>query len=395
MLLLVFALSLLGAALISERLHRTILSTAVLFLVVGFLVGDEVLHLVVLDDQADVVEKLAEVALFVVLFTDGMRAGLGDLRRGWRLPGRALSVGFPLSVVVTAALAHWVAGLSWGPSFLIGAVLAPTDPVFAAAVVGREEVPHRLRQLLNIESGVNDGLALPLVLALLSMLSGRATAEVPLWQEVVVGIAIGIVVPWLASRVERTRYFAANDEFAPLYAAAVGLTVFAVAAATHGNLFLAAFFAGSTMRTVAPDLSAAFHQFGGLVGELLKLLALLVFGALISPTFLAEVGWRGWAFAVLALVAVRPVSLGIALIGSALDRRERITAAWFGPKGFASVVYALIIVESHIETASEIFHLAAATILLSMITHSSTDVLVARWFREEEAEEARGPEARR
>lgn len=111
---------------------------------------------------------LAELALFSVLFTDGMRVGWRDLRSAWREPGRALLLGLPLTVLVTAVLAHVVAGLPWLHAFLVGAVLAPTDPVFAAAIVGREEVPRRLRHLLNVESGVNDGLVLPVVLVLLA-----------------------------------------------------------------------------------------------------------------------------------------------------------------------------------------------------------------------------------
>ena len=151
------------AVLVSALAKRTILSTAVLFLVAGFVLGPDTTG--VLDVRADspIVGTLAELALFAVLFTDGMRVGWADLRSAWRLPGRALGWGLPLTLLVTAVAAHYVAGLGWAESLLIGAILAPTDPVFASALVGNDKVPARLRHLLNVESGVNDGLALPFV----------------------------------------------------------------------------------------------------------------------------------------------------------------------------------------------------------------------------------------
>ena len=167
-LLLSFAVVLLIGVLISERASRTIISTAVLFLLAGFVLGEGVLGVLDIRSGHPLVETLAELALFSVLFTDGMRVGLPQLRSAWQLPGRALLLGLPLTLAATAVLAHYVVGLPWLESFLLGAVLAPTDPVFASAIVGREEVPGRLRHLLNVESGVNDGLALPIVLVLLA-----------------------------------------------------------------------------------------------------------------------------------------------------------------------------------------------------------------------------------
>ena len=160
-----------------------------------------------------VVAVLAELALFSVLFTDGMRVGVKDLASAWRLPGRALLLGLPLTLAGTALLAHWVAGLPWAESFLLGAVLSPTDPVFAAAIVGREEVPARLRQLLNVESGLNDGLALPVVLAMLAV-AGKAEVHLGAGAaEVALGVVLGIVIPWAAVRLERMRFFAAHTTY--------------------------------------------------------------------------------------------------------------------------------------------------------------------------------------
>ena len=385
-LLLVFAVLLMIAVLVSERAHRTVLSTAVLFLLGGFVLGGGVLGVLHIGPGDPIVGGLAELALFSVLFTDGMRVGVSDLRRAWRLPGRALLLGLPITLVLTALLAHFVAGLPWLESFLIGAVLAPTDPVFAAAIVGREEVPARLRHLLNVESGLNDGLALPIVLVLLAFTGGTDADGWQLAEELGLGIVVGIVVPYGVLLLERLPFLQASRSLQPLLAVSIGLLVLAICYATHANLFLAAFTAGVTVATAGRGLRHEFEQFGELITELIKLAAIMVFGALITPAFLfGEIPLAGWIFAVLAIVAARPAALFVSFLGSALGRREQLAAMWFGPKGFASVVYGLIVLESGIGLADQVFHLIALVIVLSILAHSSTDVLIARQFDEQHA----------
>ena len=250
-LLLSFAVLLLIGVLISERAHRTVLSTAVLFLVGGFLLGPGALGFITVSTEDPIVGGLAELALFSVLFTDGMRVGYRDLRTAWRLPGRALLLGLPLTLVLTALFAHLVAGLPWLESFLLGAILAPTDPVFAAAIVGREEVPGRLRHLLNVESGVNDGLALPIVLILLAAAGGSDTSGEELLFEIILGIAVGVAVPVVVLSLEKLSFLQAIKSLQPLLAVSIGLLVLAICQATHANLFLGAFAAGITVATMA------------------------------------------------------------------------------------------------------------------------------------------------
>jgi NhaP-type Na+/H+ or K+/H+ antiporter len=382
-LLLVFAAVLLLAVLVSSLAHRTVLSTAVLFLTTGFLLGPGVLDVVSLTPTSPIVAQLATLALFAVLFTDGMRVGWRDLRSAWRLPGRALGWGLPLTLLITALLAHYVVGLDWPEAFLVGAILAPTDPVFAAALVGNEKVPGRLRHLLNVESGVNDGLALPFVMLFLAVAAGSDKLHLgALAWELALGLVIGVAVPWLAIMLERTRFFAASTAYEPLNAVAIGLLVLALGHATHGNLFIAAFAAGVTVATFGEPQKASFEHFGELVAELLKLAALLVFGGLISPTFLAEISWQGWLFAALALLVARPAALAVSFLGSQLSAREQMATMWFGPKGFASVVYVLVVLASGIPAADLVFHLVGLTIVLSILAHSSTDIVVARSFED-------------
>ncbi|WP_052423404.1 cation:proton antiporter [Nonomuraea candida] len=383
-LLTAFAGLLLLAVLLSSLAHRTILSTAALFLVAGFVLGDGVLGVLSLRPDDELVGTLAELALFAVLFTDGMRVGWTDLRSAWRLPGRALGWGLPLTLLITAAGAHYLIGLGWVESLLIGAILAPTDPVFAAALVGNEKVPPRLRQLLNVESGVNDGLALPFVMVFLAIAAGSHDLHLgDLSLELGLGLLIGVAVPWLAIKLEQTRWFAASTPYEPLNALAIGLLVLALGKATHGNLFLAAFSAGITVATFGERQRASFEHFGELIAELFKLAALLVFGVLITPALLGAVGWQGWLFAILALILARPAAIWLSFLGSGLTAREQAAVAWFGPKGFASVVYALIVLSSGIAASQQVFQLVAVTIVVSILLHSSTDIVVARGFDDE------------
>ncbi|PYI65019.1 peptidase [Arthrobacter livingstonensis] len=377
-----FAVLLLLGVLISERASRTVLSTAVLFLLGGFVLGRGVLDVIPMEPGDPAVGILAQLALFSVLFTDGMKVGLSDLRRAWRLPGRALLFGLPLTLLITALLAHYLLGLPWLQSFLMAAVLAPTDPVFAAAVVGRTEVPGRLRHLLNVESGLNDGLALPIVLVLLAVTGGTNSAIGVLAEEIGLGIVVGIAIPLIVIGLERLPFLKATKGLQPLLTVSIGLLVLAICQVTGANLFLAAFAAGITVATAAPGFRKEFEQFGELVSELLKLAAILVFGALITPTFLFnEITWSGWVFAALAIVAARPLALFISFLGTRLPAKEQLAAMWFGPKGFASVVYGLLVLQSGISYTNELFHLIALVIVLSILAHSSTDVLVAKQFQ--------------
>ncbi|MGO4588545.1 cation:proton antiporter [Paenarthrobacter sp. 2TAF44] len=376
-----FAVLLLLGVLISELASRTVLSTAVLFLVGGFVLGQGMLNVLPIHSDDPVVGVLAQLALFSVLFTDGMKVGLSDLRRAWRLPGRALLFGLPLTLVITALLARYIVGLPWLQCLLLGAVLAPTDPVFAAAIVGRKEVPGRLRHLLNVESGLNDGLALPVVLVLLALGGGIDVETGVLAEEIILGLLVGVLVPLIVIWLERLPFLKATKGLQPLVAVSIGLLVLAICLVTGANLFLAAFSAGITVATAGPGFREEFEQFGELVSELLKLAAILVFGALITPTFLfGEIGWTGWVFALLAILVARPVALLVSFLGTRLPLKEQLAAMWFGPKGFASVVYGLLVLESGMASSDEVFHLVALVIVLSILAHSSTDVLVARQF---------------
>ena len=229
----VFGVALLIAALLSGLAARTVLSTSFLFLVGGALVSDGFLGLIHITPDSEIVTVTADLALFAVLFTDGMHVSFPKLRSAWRNPARALGLGMPLAFVFMALVTHYLVGLDWTTSFLVGAVLAPTDPVFASAIVGRKEVPARLRQLLNVESGINDGLALPVVLLLIAAAgpaAGHAKSASPgkIALELGLGLAFGVLLPFIVNGLVRFRLLGAEPKLQPLLPLATGVILYAL-----------------------------------------------------------------------------------------------------------------------------------------------------------------------
>ncbi|GAA3398545.1 cation:proton antiporter [Streptomyces roseoviridis] len=380
----VFGAALLVAVLLSGLAARTVLSTSLLFLVGGALVSDGFLGLIHISPESEIVAVTADLALFAVLFTDGMHVSFAKLRASWRNPARALGLGMPLAFAGMALVTHYLVGLDWTTSFLVGAVLAPTDPVFASAIVGRKEVPARLRELLNVESGINDGLALPVVLVLIAAAGPTAAAAEASYGsialELCLGLGFGVLLPLLVCGLVRFRLLGAEPRLQPLLPLATGIVLYAACHLTHANPYLAAFSAGAVLATVAPDSHQAFEPLGESLAELAKFAALLVFGALLTPQLFGDLSWGGYVAAILAIVLIRPGSLLLSLWGTGIDRREKLVAAWFGPKGFASVVYGLLVLQAGIPQGQEAYTLIAVCIAFSIIAHSSTDVPIARLF---------------
>ena len=396
-LLVTFGAALFVSVLLSSVAARSPLSSSLVFLTAGIVAGP--VGVGAIHTDPGVVREIARVTLFAVLFADGQHSPLREMRRRWRTPALALGVGMPLTFLVIAGLTYGLTGLGWQASMLVGAVLAPTDPVFAAALVGREDVPVRLRSMLNMESGVNDGLALPVVLVLIGTLGGtpgETTALWPLLGQVAEGVALGVLIPVAVATIVRVPLLGAAPQVQPLGPPAVAILLYAACIATHANPFLAAFVAGATVATVSPGPSDAFGFVGDLTSELAKGFALLAFGALLTRELLTGVGATGWLLAALCLLVGRPVPVLVSLLGSrTLNGREKCAAAWFGPKGFASVVYAVIVLEAHFHGNGEVFGLVFATVLLSVTLHSASDVPVANALAVDEDEQGESTEERR
>lgn len=388
-LIFVFGVTLMLATLLSERAARTVLSASVLFLGVGFLLGDTGLGWTALRARDPVSAEFAELALFLILLVDGSQLSLGELRRAWHLPGRALLLGMPLTIGLIALAGHVLMGMTWIEAFVVGAILSPTDPVFVAAILERESVPLRLRRLLGVESGLNDGFALPAVLVLLAIAGHRDAHVARIVIETAAGPVFGVLVPALFLWLEARGPFAASPSYRPLVGVAIGAVLYGLGKWLHGNELLAAFTGGVTLATLRPEFAQATRQVGAPLAEVLKLATVLIFGVTLSNE-LPNPGWLGIAFASAALLAARPLALVLALRRNQLSRREWLAAAWFGPKGFASLLYALLLLHAGLPRGDWLFGILAVVIAMSIVAHSSTDVIVARVF----CQDAAGGESR-
>lgn len=257
--------------------------------------------------------------------------------------------------------------------------------MFASAIVSRSDVPGRLRRLLSIESGLNDGLALPVVVLLLAstgfVAPGEPTSAPSVLLELGGGVLLGVLAPLVAWSLFRAPGLGVTPQLQPLGPVALAVSVYGTAELVGVNSYLAAFLGGALLGILAPSTQEAFEPLGDQLSELAKFAALLVFGAVLTPTLFASVSVGVWVVAVLALVLARPAAVALSLLGRATDRTELLTAAWFGPKGFASVVYGLLVLHSGTPEAEQVYGLVAVTIALSIVVHSSTDIPVARLFR--------------
>lgn len=383
-------------ALVSSLTHRTILSTAALCLVAGFLLGRGTSN--VMTPWSPGVQTVAEVALFAVVFIYGLRAGWAGLRGVRKPPGRALRWGLPVMVTITVLLAHFVAGFGWPASLLAGVIVVPADPAFARALVNNERVPAGLRRMVKLETGASGGLALPFALVIGAItVSAVGIGIGGLAIGLVGGAVIGVALPWLVTRVERVRFFAAVTRYEAVYEpviiGVIGLLVLVAGKVAHANLPLAAFAAGVTIATTGHRRRPALARMGEMVINRIGLAAVLAFGALLSLDILAGIGATVWAVAILLLLAVRPVALMAAFWRSGLPAGDRIGAMWLGPKGGALVLLGLVLLHSGAPAAGPVFNLLAATIIVFVLAHAGTDLLIA--WRFPDARTGSGPGFRR
>ena len=381
-LLLVGLLLAVGAAL-SGWLRGTVLSISVLSVGAGIALA---LTDVVSIDAGDAgVVEMVELALILTLFSDGLVVERELLRLHWSAPVRAIAVAMPITLVLLAVAAKLVLPeLSWAEAFLLGAVLSPTDPVVTSTVVTARRLPEFLRHALNLESGLNDGLALPFVLffLVLSTPGGDAGGEaVSLLGETAMGALIGVALGLLGGgMLPRLPGGGIARRYEGLYAFGLGLTAFGLADLTIGNGLIAAFVAGVALAAAEHDIPEASVGFSENVSAIFQVVTLTVFGALIVSTGYDSSLWPLLAFIPFALLVARPLAIWLAFARTDIPRAQRLFMAWFGPKGVASILFALFVLESQAPERSLVFDVASFVILASITAHGLTDTLGARWL---------------
>ncbi len=382
--LLVLGGLLVGGALLSGLAHRSFLSLTALFVLAGFALGTGGLEVLEFDPQSGFVAALATVALVVILFRDGLEVESEMLQREWRLPLRKLVLAMPLTCLVVALAAHALTDLSWTESLLLGALLSPTDPVLSSGVVTNPRVPRIVRHSLNLESGLNDGLALPAVLAFTAALASDQ-GDFVWWrfvlQDVTLGFAFGLVVGLLASVVLPRDADGIPAHQKSLYALGTAFTAYGVAVlAPEGNGLIAVFVCAIVLGNRRPDLRHVFETLSEDIVEIVKLGVFVVFGSLLTLDGLFGDGWAAVAFVAVTLLVARPVAIGIALLGTRLSLDVQAFMAWFGPKGVATMTFSLLVVGEGLANGERIFNLAALCVFASILLHGLTDTPGAEWL---------------
>ena len=374
-------------ALLSGLARRTFVSLTAVFVIAGFILGDGVTGIVHLDPQSPFVSELATVALIVILFRDGLEVDGELLQSHWHLPLRKLVLAMPLTAVIIAAGTRLLTGLSWTESFLVGALLSPTDPVLSSTVVTNPRVPAVVRHSLNLESGLNDGLALPAVLALSAALVVGG-AHFVWWrfviENLVIGFAVGVVLgfaaAWLAPRDARLQDGIPAHQRS-LFALGTAFATYGVAVLTpHGNGLIAVYVAAIVLGVRRPDVRGYFERQAADMVELVKLGIFVVFGSLLTLHGLFGSGWAAVGVVILTLLVARPIAVFAALAGTRTDVATRAFMSWFGPKGVATMTFSLLVLSQPIGANSTIFNLAALTVFCSILAHGATDTAGAEWL---------------
>jgi sodium/hydrogen antiporter len=383
-------------ALLSGLARRTFVSLTAVFVIAGFILGDGVTGIVHLDPRSPFVSELATVALIVILFRDGLEVDGEMLQSHWHLPLRKLVLAMPLTAVIIAAATRLLTGLTWTESFLVGALLSPTDPVLSSTVVTNPRVPAVVRHSLNLESGLNDGLALPAVLALSAALVVGGGHFV-WWRFVIenlalgfaVGVVLGFAAAWLAPREARLQNGIPAHQRS-LFALGTAFATYGVAVLTpHGNGLIAVYVAAIVLGVRRPDVRGYFERQAADMVELVKLGIFVVFGALLTLHGLFGSGWAAVGVVIVTLLVARPIAVFAALAGTRTDVATRAFMSWFGPKGVATMTFSLLVLSQPIGANTTIFNLAALTVFCSILAHGATDTAGAEWLaRRAEKEEA-------
>lgn len=381
-------------AVVSRRLHGTVVTLPMFFLAAGLVAGSDGLKLIDLPIRSDVVGVLAEGTLTLILFADASRIDLGSLRREYILPVRLLGIGLPLTILLgTAVGAGLFDGLAFPELLLIAAILAPTDAALGQAVIADRRLPSRIRQGLNVESGLNDGLCVPLLLIAIALVEAdvgartAASARGLVIEEIGFGVVAGLAAGALTSLAARRGRQLGWIEpgwllIMPVAGAALS---YGIAETLGGSGFIAAFIGGLAFGVWRPRNEELFTQFIDETGELLNAVTFLMFGAVVVGPFLAHLTWQIVIYSLLSLTAIRMIPVAISLIGSRAHLRTVAYLGWFGPRGLASIVFATIVArELSGSDVDIVLATAVLTVTLSVFLHGLTAVPATnryvRWY---------------
>tara|TARA_Y100000385_G_scaffold191314_1_gene197824 strand:+ start:193 stop:1383 length:1191 start_codon:yes stop_codon:yes gene_type:complete len=389
-----FAVLVFSYSLISEKVARLSLSGPIVFVATGTLLGPFGLNWFSPTPDSVNGKALIDVTLALFLFVDAASADLGVLRKNWRIPGRMLLIGLPASICLGALTASWLfPSLSLYEAAILGTMLAATDAALGKAVVTNQSVPHHLREGLSAESGLNDGLCVPVLLLFIALEHGAAPsggglALELLTEELGIGLLVGAIIAFVAAKaIVRAR--AANslgDVWQRTSVPALALLVFAVAQLLHGSGYIAAFVGGLCFRAaMKEDLHSLIVPAEGL-GEVMAMFAWILFGLMLVPAALPFITWVEVLYAVLSLTVIRMLPIMLSLQGTGEQMQGRVFLAWFGPRGLASLAFATMVWSADIPAAGTLVSVTILTVVMSLVVHGMSARPFARRFENTSAQ---------
>jgi NhaP-type Na+/H+ or K+/H+ antiporter len=378
----ILALFVLVYSSIAGRVERTWISGPIVFTLFGLIIGPVALNLLSFKADGETIRTLAELTLALVLFTDAASADMGVLRRTEALPIRLLLIGLPLTILLGFGVGVLLfKQLSLVEIALLATMLAPTDAALGKAVVTNEAVPDAVRQGLNVESGLNDGICVPILFVFLALATGKAGEGGP-WQlamklvaeEIGIGLAVGLALTAMAALLLK---FAKGQKWLtntwiqiPVVALAFGC--FAVAQFLGGSGFIAAFSGGLLFGALAKQHREEFLLAAEGTGDTLALITWVIFGSAVVGQAVSYFSWLDLLYAVLSLTVIRMLPVFLSLTGMGVSTEGKFFMGWFGPRGLASIVFGVIVVNAHLPNSGPIAMTVACTIILSILGHGIT-----------------------
>jgi NhaP-type Na+/H+ or K+/H+ antiporter len=377
--------------LFSRLSERSPITAPMVFVTVGMLISPYGLDFLKAGINAPLVRVIAEVTLVMVLFVDASTINLRSLIRERGLPFRLLLIGLPLTMILGLFGAKLLFDhMNIWALALMAFILSPTDAALGQAVVTSAVVPENIKQAINVESGLNDGIALPPILVCIAGLSAAATEQAPAhyWvvftmKQFLFGPLLGGLVGWLGGvlvdRASRAGWM--NSTFQRLTSMSLAVLAFASAEMFHGNGFIAAFFGGLMLGTHTPIVRERIQEFGEAEGQQLQLFVFLLLGLILVPKAADYWDGRAWLYAVFSLTLIRMLPVAISLVGTNLAWPSIAFIGWFGPRGIASILYLLLVVmEIGLAGHEQMMSIIVLTVLLSVFLHGITAVPLSRFY---------------
>jgi len=367
---------------VAGRIERSLISGPIVFTVVGLLLGPDGLGVLRTEITGEGLRLLAELTLAMVLFTDAANADFGVVRANLGLPERLLGIGLPLTIVLAFLLAAIVfPSLDILEMALLATILAPTDAALGKPVVANPMVPAVMREALNLESGLNDGICVPIVVILLGLAVGTqiegGTMGHVAWvvvEEIGIGLIAGLGLTWLTIRMlsfaEERGWI--SEHWVEIPIVALAAVCFAAAQAAGGSGFIACFVGGLLLSGLGARHKAELLRGAEHMGEALALLTWVVFGGIVIPRMIDRVTWPAVVYAGLSLTVVRMLPVFLCLIGTRTSASDKLFIGWFGPRGLATIVFAILVLDANLPGNDTMMVTASWTVILSIVAHGVT-----------------------